>query len=236
MFKVKICGITCIEDAMAVVQAGADALGLNFYARSPRYITVDVARAIVKTLPANVGKVGLFGDTSADEVCRQFDDLGLDLIQLHGDQSPDFVAQLGGRPVMRAFRASLDGLGPIVQYVEQCRALAAPLTMVLIDALVAGQFGGTGQTADWSVARQYAAAAGLPPLVLAGGLNPSNVAEAIRAVRPSAVDAASGVESSPGRKNPADVAAFVAVARVAFARGRCDGDRADECPTRDRCI
>lgn len=213
MFHVKICGITSVSDALMAARAGADALGLNFYRRSPRFIAFDAARQIVAAVPEHVTKVGLFVDAVAAEVCRAFDDLGLDLVQLHGNEPPEYLPQLGSRPVMRAFRLSGDGLEPLIEYLVQCRALHATPQRVLLDAHVPGQYGGTGQTSDWSVAAGYAKERDVPPLVLAGGLTPANVAEAIRTVRPAAVDTASGVESSPGHKDPALVAAFVAAAR-----------------------
>ena len=209
MFQVKICGITSVDDAQAAAEAGADAIGLNFYSRSSRYVPIETARCIVDALPAGIVKVGLFVDTPASEICRLFDQLRLDLIQLHGDQPPEFVAQLGGRPVMRAFRVGAAGLQPIREFLAQCGDLDVSLQAVMIDALVTGSYGGTGTIADWTLARQYVVEIGTPPLVLAGGLTPKNVAEAIRTVRPAAVDVASGVESSPGRKDPTAVAAFV---------------------------
>ncbi|MGA2031635.1 MAG: phosphoribosylanthranilate isomerase, partial [Thermoguttaceae bacterium] len=113
MLRVKICGITGVDDARMVVRAGADAVGLNFFANSPRHIPPERAEEIIAVLPPGVLKVGLFVDTPAAEVCQYFDRLGLDLIQLHGDQPPAFLAQLGGRPVMRAFRLAGTGLQPI---------------------------------------------------------------------------------------------------------------------------
>jgi phosphoribosylanthranilate isomerase len=216
MFQIKICGITSARDALMVAQAGADAIGLNFYARSPRYVTMDVARQIAKAVPTGIVKVGLFVDTPAEEVCRLFDDLQLDLIQLHGDQPPEFIVRLGGRPVMRAFRLGPHGLRLVAEYLAHCRDLAVRPQLVLFDALVVGMYGGTGLKADWSLAKQYLAAPGRPPLVLAGGLTAENVADAIRAVRPAAVDVASAVESSPGCKNPAAVGAFIKTAQAAF--------------------
>jgi phosphoribosylanthranilate isomerase len=216
MFQIKICGITNVKDALAVAQAGADAIGLNFYRRSPRYITPEVAGDIVKKLPPGIIKVGLFVDTPADEVCRLFDELSLDLVQLHGDQPPDFLAELGNRPVMRAFRVGPNGLSLVTGYLSRCRALAALPQLVLLDALVEGGYGGTGKVTDWEVAKQYAFLPNMPPLVLAGGLTPENVAAAIHTVRPEAVDVASGVESQPGRKDPAIVTTFVKSARAAF--------------------
>ena len=135
------------------------------------------------------------------------------------------MAELGNRPVMRAFRLSDAGLAPVVEYLDRCRQLECMPEIVLIDAMVKGVYGGSGQVADWDVARRYPAelsAANVlpPPLVLAGGLTPDNVAEAIRSVRPAAVDTASGVESAPGRKDATAVEAFVRAALGALGRGR----------------
>jgi phosphoribosylanthranilate isomerase len=217
MFRIKICGITSVDDALAVARAGADAIGLNFYPGSPRCITPEAARDIVQALPAGIVKVGLFVNAPVDEVCRRFDELRLDLIQLHGDESPEFVAQLGDRPVMRAFRVGPEGIGPVAEYLARCCQLAAPPKLVLLDSLVAGQFGGTGKTANWSAAQSYVRESGLPPLVLAGGLRPENVAVAIQTVQPAAVDVAGGVEATPGHKDHASVTSFVQAARTAFA-------------------
>ena len=118
---------------------------------------------------------------------------------------------------MRAFRLGPEGAGPIIAWLERCRELRFPLRAILIDAYQAGVYGGTGTTADWTVARDLAAIAGMPPMVLAGGLTPGNVADAIRAARPAAVDTASGVEESPGRKDPALVRAYVRAALSAWA-------------------
>ena len=115
MFCVKICGITNVEDARAVVTAGADAVGLNFYPKSPRYVTPEQASPIIDALPAEVVKVALFVNAGSDDVCRTFDDLKLDLIQLHGDEPPEFIARLGGRPVMRAFRIDQRSRQPLPQ-------------------------------------------------------------------------------------------------------------------------
>lgn len=213
MFQIKICGITSVDDAVLISHAGADAIGLNFYSRSPRYITTDTARQIVAAVPPNVTKVGLFVNSTIDQVRRAFDDLHLDLIQLHGDEPPEFVHQLAPRPVMRAFRVGTAGLDPVFAYLDQCRDA---LACVLLDALQPGVYGGTGTTVDWLMAKLYLERPGNPALVLAGGLTPSNVADAIQAVHPAAVDVASGVESAPGRKNPAAVQAFIQAARAAF--------------------
>lgn len=216
MFQTKICGITSVEDALIAARAGADAIGLNFYARSPRYVAAGTAETIVRMLPGGISKVGLFVDTPADDICRLFDQLRLDLIQLHGNQPPEFVAQLAPRPVMRAFRIGRERIEPVAEYLDRCRQLEHDLELVLLDSLVAGQYGGTGTLLDWGAVQAYRAEIGATPLVLAGGLTPENVAAAIRAVGPAAVDVASGVESRPGRKDPARVEAFVQAARCAF--------------------
>ncbi len=216
MFQIKICGITNVDDARTVAQAGADAVGLNFYPKSPRYISTDQARAIVQALPEPLVKVGLFVNAEVDTVCRTYDELGLDLIQLHGDELPAFLTQLGDRPVMRAFRLDQRQLDPVRQYLDTCGQLDCTPRLVLLDAFVQGEYGGTGELADWTAIQGFQTESSLPPLVLAGGLTPGNVAEAIRTVRPAAVDTASGVESSPGQKDPAAVEAFIHAARAAF--------------------
>jgi len=223
MFRIKICGITNVDDALTAARAGADAVGLNFYPKSRRCIDPEKAGRIAASLPHGIIKVGLFVNADVDDVIRRFDELGLDLIQLHGDEPPAYLARLGARPVMRAFRPGSDGLGPLTRYLADCRRLACAPRLVLIDALVPGQYGGTGQSADWQLLAAYREQSETslpPPLVLAGGLTPGNVAEAVAAVRPAAVDTASGVESSPGRKDPAAVEAFVRAARAAFESHR----------------
>lgn len=217
MFRIKICGITSVADARSVAAAGADAVGLNFYPKSPRCINApDLARQIIDAMPSAVVKVGLFVNAAIEDVCERFDRLGLDLIQLHGDEPPEFIAELAGRPVMRAFRLDSEHLAQTIEYLQRCRQLGCDPRMILADSLIQGKYGGTGKLVDWTVLHEFQATEGIPPLMLAGGLRPENVAEAIRTVRPAAVDTASGVESSPGRKDPAAVEAFVRAARDAF--------------------
>ena len=216
MFRIKICGIATVDDALTAARAGADAIGLNFYTRSPRSVDPETGRRIVEVLPAGVVKVGLFVNASHEDVCRTFDRLGLDLVQLHGDEPPEFLPQMGERPVIRAFRVGAEGLGPVEHYLDQCRRLERVPRRVLLDSRTKGVYGGTGRVADWATVARYPACDWHPPLVLAGGLTPDNVAEAIRAVRPAAVDTASGVESRPGRKDETLVVRFVRQARDAF--------------------
>jgi phosphoribosylanthranilate isomerase len=226
MFQIKICGITNEEDARLAAKAGADALGLNFYPKSPRFISQETARRIIDILPPTVLKVGLFVNESVEAVIKSFDSLGLDLIQLHGDESPQYILQLGNRPVMKAFRLSSAGLSPIEAYLEElCRTdfqsvqekgQIRNLSYVLLDSHVEGVYGGTGTPADWVVCAEYARNPNYPPLVLAGGLTPENIAKAVREVRPAAVDTASGVEISPGLKDPHRLTTFIENARRGF--------------------
>lgn len=222
MFRVKICGITNVDDGRMVAAAGADAVGLNFYPTSPRYVPLDQARRIVDALPDHLLKVGVFVNAPSRDILSVAINVGLDLIQLHGDESPAFLGQLGDRPVMRAFRLGREGLYPVGKYLADCRALKCMPRMVLIDSRTEGVYGGSGEVADWGALKTYRLDKAIeppPPLVLAGGLTPENVAEAIRTVRPAAVDTASGVESSPGRKDGEAVEAFVRAALGAFNEG-----------------
>ena len=217
MFTIKICGITRLEDARASAEAGADAIGLNFYPQSSRAIDHDRARAIIAALPAEMIKVGLFVNAQPAEICGTYDALGLDLIQLHGDEPPELLSALGGRPVMKAFRAAgAEDLRAVLDYLETCRTLGCLPRLILFDAPLTHGFGGSGKLADWSLARQYVENYQTPRLVLAGGLKADNVADAIQTTRAGAVDTASGVESQPGIKDPTALAAFIRAARTAL--------------------
>lgn len=198
---VKICGITTVDDALCAADAGADWIGLNFWPRSPRCVTHDAARAIGGAVGARVRKVGVFVNASRDAIDATVAAAGLDLVQLHGDEPPELVRAFGDRAI-KAVR--LRGATPIARY--------AP-ALLLLDGDAPG-FGGGGVPLDWLMAADLAAR---HRLILAGGLTPDNVAEAIRTVRPVGVDVASGVESSPGVKDAARVRAFVAAARQALA-------------------
>lgn len=216
MFQIKICGITNVDDAQTAADAGADAIGLNFYSGSSRFIARDKARAIVNAVGDRVCKVGVFVNAPVDEVIAISDELHLDLIQLHGDEPPDMLRALSPRKVMKAFRIGEAGLAPVRAWFEACTRMSLFPERVLLDAFRPGQYGGTGQIVDWPTAATYARTPGLPPLVLAGGLTPANVAEAIHAVKPAAVDTAGGVESSPGVKDAAKMRAFIEAACAAF--------------------
>lgn len=203
---IKVCGITNLEDALAAVEAGADALGFNFYRQSPRYIAPDVARRITEQLPSTVMKVGVFvNESEPDEIARIMDSAGLTAVQLHGDESPEYCSQLRDRFTIKAVRARDDFEPQVVREYET--------DAILLDAYANGARGGTGRVVDWEVARRVREL--VPQLFLAGGLSPENVAEAIAAVDPYAVDACSSLESAPGRKDTKRVNAFVAAARRA---------------------
>jgi len=282
LFHVKICGVTTPDDAAAVAAAGADAIGLNFVAGSPRALGIEQARAVSAAVPAGVLKVGVFAGASAAEIRRIVTAVGLDAVQLHGHLAgdgpgvdpPERCAELVGLTVIRAVRMESPGqagrlshgaravrpsevptsptvgqasrlsevptsptvgqasrlsespptppedpLAAARAWLAAASALGSPPTMVIVDAPVtrgtaAGQLGGTGATVDWA-ALAAAQPLGLPT-ALAGGLAPDTVAHAISVSKAAAVDAASGVESAPGRKDPAKVRAFVAAARTAI--------------------
>lgn len=217
MFQIKICGITRPEDARQAAAAGADAIGLNFYPRSKRYVSPELAREIAAELPAEVARVGVFVNATAEEIFDVADAVPLDWIQLHGDEPPGFLPQLAGRRVIRALRCGSEGITPLAEYLEYCESLEAPPAAVLVDALTSdGEYGGTGVQAPWDLLAGSRTWLLGKPLILAGGLVPENVAEAIVHVRPLAVDTASGVESSPGIKDAARMREFVATARKAF--------------------
>ncbi|HEX7973816.1 MAG TPA: phosphoribosylanthranilate isomerase [Anaerolineales bacterium] len=203
---IKICGITTLDDALAAMEAGADLLGFNFYPPSPRCVEPQSCASIVARLPKGVRTVGVFVNARPEHIRLILDECGLDLAQLCGDEPPEHLAALGEQ----AFKV-LHPTGPqdLAAALERYPVRAGSPAW-LVDAYRPGEFGGTGQTADWSLASALASRA---PILLAGGLTPANVAAAVEQVRPWGVDVASGVEDSPGRKDPARMAAFVAAAR-----------------------
>jgi len=202
--RVKICGITRIEDAQAAVAAGADAIGFVFHASSPRALSADTARTICAALPAFVTTVGLFVDAEPRVVRAILDAVPLDLLQFHGAETPAYCAQFA-RPYLKALRMrdDIDILAATQQFT-QARAL-------LLDTYRAGVAGGTGETFDW----QRVPESLRNRIVLAGGLTPHNVASAIAQIQPYAVDVSGGVESAPGRKDAKKIEAFIAAVRRA---------------------
>ncbi|MCL4201080.1 MAG: phosphoribosylanthranilate isomerase [Pirellulaceae bacterium] len=281
MFRVKICGITNVGDGIACAEAGADALGFNFCAASPRCLTLELASEICESLPLEVARVGVFVNESVERIRLVAEILRLDWVQLHGDEPPEAIVQMGSYSpgiadghrvvssepvpcsqrsfrVLRAFRQLDPEFQSVLAYLDKCQRLGALPDAVLVDAYQVGAYGGTGKTVNWSTASRLSrklaalddgqatvqksdgvrdpappcnsvelATPGLAQplsMALAGGLRPDNVAEAIRIVRPAAVDTASGVETSPGRKDARLVREFVERARYAFGRLLSDSD------------
>jgi phosphoribosylanthranilate isomerase len=223
MFRVKICGVTRPMDAQLALEAGADAIGLNFYHRSKRYVTLAQAKNISDCCAGAMQLVGVFVDASPSEILRTAEQVRLAAVQMHGDEPPEAVAQLRGMFVIRSMRLNGSQWNDLMHYLQRCGELDAMPGAVLLDAAVPNALGGTGQRADWDLARAYAQTRGLPPLVLAGGLTPENVATAIEQVRPAAVDVASGVESEPRRLCRERVYDFVRAAQFALTRLEAHG-------------
>jgi phosphoribosylanthranilate isomerase len=211
--RIKICGVTTPTDARLADEAGADAVGLNFYPQSPRFIDPRSAAALVRTLPPFTAAVGVFVGTPVRQACAVAFQLGLRGIQTYSDGPPEEdTFPFAHIPAFRVRDASsLDG---IRAFVAASHAAGRAPAAVLVDTFVEGLYGGTGQCPPWDLLAGFDPGV---PLILAGGLTPDNVADAIRTVRPWGVDVASGVESSPGRKDPGKVRAFVANVRSASA-------------------
>ena len=187
---VKICGMTRAQDAELAAGLGASALGFVFWPNSPRYVSAEVAQAIVANVPANVLKVGVFVDQPVDEVARIMDEVGLDVAQLHGHESPEYCRRLQ-RTIFKAIGMTDNGSIQIDDFDAD--------VVLLVDAHDPARLGGTGKTVNWDSARAIAATR---RTILAGGLNAANIKLAVRSVRPYGVDVSSGVESSPGVKDP----------------------------------
>ncbi len=211
VIKVKICGVTRVDDALACAAAGADWIGLNFHSRSARRIDSVLAAEIIAALPRSTEAVGLFVDRPPSEVEQVAEQLGLRIVQLHGREPPDDLLSLAHLQVIRAFRlGDADAVARMVLYLRRAEELGRAPDAVLVDAEVPGQMGGTGHSIAADVLSLLPP---LPRLILAGGLTPDNVAVRVARVRPWMVDVASGVESSPGRKAPERVLAFIRAAR-----------------------
>jgi phosphoribosylanthranilate isomerase len=200
--RVKICGITRLEDALAAARLGADAVGFNFWARSKRFIAPDTARAIADRLPPGLATFGVFVDPTRDEALAALAASGVQVVQLHGDEPPALCASLPV-PVVKAIR--------VVDSRSLAQLAAYEVAAFLLDSASPG-YGGSGVPFDWSLAAEVAREL---PVLLAGGLGPDNVAEAVRTVRPLWVDVASGVESAPGTKDAAGMELFIRRAREA---------------------
>jgi phosphoribosylanthranilate isomerase len=203
MVRTKICGITSLADAEMCLEAGADALGLNFWSGSVRRVSEPVAAQITAALRGKVLLVGVFVDASEVEIARLRDGLSLGCVQLHGEEPPELLTRFLPHAYKAVRVRGADVAAEVARFAGE---------HVLLDAYVKGMPGGTGATFDWTLAEKIARQR---KLTLAGGLTPENVAEAVRAVAPYCVDTASGVESAPGVKDPARVRAFIAAAKGA---------------------
>ncbi len=209
--RVKICGITNVADAAQAAALGADMIGLNFYLRSPRRVEEAMARSIVQGLPATVEPIALFVNELIVNTQRIAQSLNIRTVQLHGDLNECLPS--GTRWILAFSVRDSTSLEHINAYLERLRSVGAGPHAILVDAHVPGMYGGTGQTAPWQLLADFQPGV---PLILAGGLTPENVAEAIRIVHPYAVDVASGVESAPGKKDADKLRRFIDAVRSAI--------------------
>ena len=202
--RVKICGITRTDDAFAAVEAGADAIGFIYYEPSPRNVPIRVAADIIRQLPPFIAKVGVFVNAAEEVVRRAVGECGIDTLQFHGDETPEFCRRFSPLKTYKAFRLeNLESLSALSRY---------PTDAWLLDSFVAGKPGGTGAKFNWDLAIESKKHG--RPIILAGGLTPENVADAVRRVWPFAVDVSSGVESSPGGKDHTKLRRFIAAAKA----------------------
>jgi phosphoribosylanthranilate isomerase len=210
--RIKICGLTRLDDAERAVEAGAWALGLILWEGSPRRCPLPAAERIAATLRRRAEICGVFVNAPLDEVAAVADGVGLTMVQLHGDEGPAYCAEVARRTGAKVMKAARVRTGADVRALDVFRT-----DLHLLDAHLAGHYGGTGETFDWDLVRRRRSSV---PLVLSGGLTPGNVGAAVAATRPFAVDTASGTEARPGVKDPEKVRAFVAAAQAAAAPER----------------
>lgn len=227
MTWVKICGITSDENAGEVAAANPSAIGLNFYKPSPRYVSLDKAariRQVVGEASQAIEVIGVFVNAGLVEIQQTVKDVGLTGIQLHGDEGVEELQQvkqrLDGVSVCKAFRVGKEGMAEVRDYLQSCRIADCLPDRILVDARVAGVYGGSGETVDWGLVASSNCEAWFPPLILAGGLTVSNVKQAIEIATPWGVDTASGVESADGKKDSRLVKQFVAFSRSLRKRPR----------------
>ncbi|MDD5722829.1 MAG: phosphoribosylanthranilate isomerase [Syntrophales bacterium] len=202
MTGIKICGITDLDDALVAAEAGADALGFIFYPKSLRYVSPERAKEIIAGLPSGIAKVGVFVNDEPERVAKITESCGLDLLQLHGDETPEYCRLFPAPMVIKAFSLRTAGdLGRLADY---------PVRAILVDAFVPGLYGGTGKMSNWELAKSLKQTCAL---ILSGGLNSENIQDAIVSVSPHAVDINSGVESSPGRKDHEKIRRIIEIIR-----------------------
>jgi phosphoribosylanthranilate isomerase len=207
MIQVKICGITNLKDALCVAECGVAAVGFIFYPPSLRYIEPRKARVIIDKLPRNLIKVGVFVNEATEEIKRIYDYCSLDMIQFHGDEFPDFCRQFPKDHIIKALELKTEE--------DIKRATAYSVAAILVDSRHAGLYGGTGKTSNWDMARQIS-----QPLILSGGLKEKNVLDALQKVHPAALDINSGVETAPGKKDPAKIAWIMQIIKDGTAGGK----------------
>lgn len=203
MIQVKICGITNEEDALRAADCGADALGFIFYPLSPRYIKPVDVRKLIRVLPVELVKVGVFVNEKTDEIKKVMKYCGLDMIQLHGDEKPEFCREFPSAQVIKAVELKNEA--------DFVYAKSYHVGAILVDSRHAGLYGGTGRKANWDFACRIK---NKKPLILSGGLNEDNIAQAIKDVAPHALDINSGVESEPGKKDHAKLARIFDIIRA----------------------
>ncbi|MDY7578037.1 phosphoribosylanthranilate isomerase [Herbaspirillum sp. RTI4] len=222
--RIKICGLTRAEDVAAAVAAGADAIGMVFYAPSPRCVTIAQAAALTAALPPFVSSVGLFVNADVDYVAQVLDSVPLSVLQFHGDETPQQCAAIAAavkRPFLRAARVgSATNAADLLQWERDYQSASPYFTGLLLDTLVE-QYGGSGKVFDWSVIPEELA----PRVVLSGGLSARNITDAVLRVRPYAIDVSSGVEQAKGIKDPALIESFVAAVHAADAADVAAGQR-----------
>ncbi len=206
--EIKICGITNLKDALHACESGTDAIGFIFYQKSPRYVEPHTARDIIKDLPRHISRVGVFVNHDPGEVKDIISFCGLSMIQLHGDESPEYCFQFPASTLIKAVSSKADST---LDYLERY-----PVKAILMDSRINGRYGGTGKECDWNLAVRIKT---FHPLILAGGLTDANIREAIRVVSPHAVDLNSGVEYSPGKKDPVKVKNIIRIIREIKAIG-----------------
>ncbi len=209
MTDIKICGITNLKDASFATECGADALGFVFYSRSPRYVAPKIVKEIIEKIPDRITKVGVFVNHDLLKVKNTVEFCGLNIIQLHGDESPEYCRQFLPSLLIKAFSARREAdLQKLMRY--RVRA-------ILVDAYDPIRYGGTGKRSDWKLAVKVKET---HPLILAGGLNMNNIRQAIEIVSPHAVDISSGIESSPGKKDHEKVKAIIGIVRSMDGKGK----------------
>jgi len=217
-FRIKICGVTRRSDVQMIGESGADAIGLNFYPKSKRFVSEETAEQLCERWPAQVAKVGVFVNASTSQLRAAAQRFSLDWLQLHGDEPAELVAEMAQQfNTIRAFRVGNDGIGPVLEQLDRIAQAGQLPQAILLDAAHATEYGGTGTSLDWD--RLAPELSGIPSNIswlLAGGLNPTNVRQAIATTGPTAVDTASGVESAPGLKTQDLVSRFVQAARLGW--------------------